>query len=61
MRKPDNLIDELRMFLQQYGILHIKGSVNRGSKIAEFFCFNDEIVNILYKQLETPWHRIIIG
>ena len=61
MRKPNNLIDELRIFLQQYGIPHIEGSVNRGSKTAEFFCFDDKIKNLLYKQFETDWHRIIIG
>ena len=53
MRKPNNLIDELRMFLQQYGIPHIEGSVSRGSKTAEFFCFNDEILKIFnYKKGE---------
>ena len=61
MRKPNNLIDELRIFLQQYRIPHIEGFVNRGSKTAEFFCFDDKIKNLLYKQFETPWHRIIIG
>lgn len=59
--KPNNLIDELSSFLKSKGIDHISGHVPTGSKIAEFSCFDDNIKPLLLKQMETQYHRIIIG
>ena len=59
--RPNNLIEELRIFMHNHGIAYINGSTSRGSKITEFFCFDDKIKDLLYKPFETDWHRIIIG
>lgn len=61
MSRPNNLIEELRTFMWDHGIEYINGSTPRGSKVTEFFCFDDKIKDLLYKQFETDWHRIIIG
>lgn len=54
-------MEELRQFLFDKGINYISGYTQRGSKITEFWCFDDKIKQFIGKQLETDWHRIIIG
>lgn len=59
--RPNSLIDELRQFLFDNGINYISGYTPRGSKIAEFWCFDDKIKQFIGKQLKTKYHRIYIS
>ena len=59
--RPNSLIDELRQFLFDKGINYISGYTPRGSKIAEFWCFDDKIKQFIDKQLKTQYHRIYIS
>ena len=54
--KPNSLIDELRQFLFDKGINYISGYTQRGSKITEFWCFDDKIKQFTDRQLETQYH-----
>lgn len=58
--RPDSLVDELRQFLGSKGINYISGYTPRGSKITEFWCF-ENMDNIINKQMKTQYHRIYIS
>lgn len=58
--RPNSLVNELRQFLRSKGINYISGHTPRGSKITEFWCF-ENIDDIIHKQMKTQYHRIYIS
>jgi hypothetical protein len=61
MMRLNSLVDELRQFLFDKGINYISGYTQRGSKITEFWCFDDKIKQFTNKPLKTQYHRIYIS